>query len=108
MGSRPLRFFLRLDDQFNHSTAALRTYGAERDSTRRAVTEGCMRKFGAYPIVVNYNLHTRLRYQHKENDFHRAGRYDEERQLDIKVNTSSDSTIENNLYKQELNEYEQT
>jgi hypothetical protein len=67
-----------------------------------------MRKFGAYPIVVNYNLHTRLRYQHKENDFHRAGRYDEERQLDIKVNTSSDSTIENNLYKQELNEYEQT
>jgi hypothetical protein len=58
--------------------------------------------------VVNYNLHTRLRYQNKENDFHRAGRYEEERQLDIKVNTSSDSTIENNLYKQELNEYEQT
>jgi hypothetical protein len=67
-----------------------------------------MRKFGAYPIVVNYNLHTRLRYQYKENDFHRAGRYDEERQLDIKVNTSSDSTIEDNLYKRELNEYEQT
>ena len=67
-----------------------------------------MRKFGAYPIVVNYNLHTRLRYQHDEDDFHRAGRYEDERQLDIKVNTSSDSTIENNLYRQELNEYEQT
>jgi hypothetical protein len=67
-----------------------------------------MRKFGVYPIAVNYNLHTRLRYQHKEDDFHRAGRYEEERQLDIKVNTSSDSTIENNLYKQELNAYEQT
>lgn len=67
-----------------------------------------MRKFGAYPIMVNYNLHTRLRYQHQEDDFHRAGRYEEERQLDIKVNRSSDSTIENNLFKQELNEYEQT
>ena len=67
-----------------------------------------MRTFGAYPIVVNYNLHTRLRYQHKEDDFHRAGRYGEERQLDIKVNTSSDSTLENNLYNQELKEYEQT
>jgi hypothetical protein len=67
-----------------------------------------MRKFGAYPIVVNYNLHTRLRSQNKEGDFHRAGRYEEERELDIKINTSSDSTIERNLYKQELNEYEQT
>jgi hypothetical protein len=67
-----------------------------------------MRKFGAYPIVVNYNLHTRLRDKHKEYEFHQAGRYEEERQLDIKVNTSSDSTLENHLYKQELNEYEQT
>jgi hypothetical protein len=67
-----------------------------------------MRKFGTYPVVVNYNLHTRLRNQYKENDFHRAGRYQEEKQLDIKVNTSSDATIQNNLYKQELNEYEQT
>ena len=67
-----------------------------------------MRKFRGFPIVVNYNLHTRLRSQQKEDDFHRAGRYEEERQLDIKVNTSSDSTIENNLYKQELNAYEQT
>lgn len=67
-----------------------------------------MRKFGAYPVMVNYNLHTRLRYQHNEDDFHRAGRYEEERRLDIKVNTSSDATIENNLYKQELNAYEQT
>jgi hypothetical protein len=67
-----------------------------------------MRKFGAYPIVVNYNLHTRLRYQHDEDDFHRAGRYQEERQLDIRVNRSSDSAIQNNLYKQEVEAYEQT
>jgi len=67
-----------------------------------------MRKFGTYQIMVNYNLHTRLRNEYKEKDFHQAGRYEEERQLDIKVNTSSDLTIENNLYKQELNEYEQT
>ena len=52
-----------------------------------------MRKFGAYPIMVNYNLHTRLRYQHNEDDLHRAGRYEEERQLDIRVNRSSDSAI---------------
>lgn len=67
-----------------------------------------MRKFGAYPIVVNYNLHTRKRYDYQEKTLHNAGRYEDERQLDIKVNTSSDSTIENNLWKQELNEYEQT
>jgi hypothetical protein len=67
-----------------------------------------MRKFGAYPVVVNYNLHTRLRYKHNEVDFHEAGRYREERDLDIKVNTSSDATFENGLYAQELKEYEQT
>jgi hypothetical protein len=66
-----------------------------------------MRNFGTYPITVNYNLHTRLRYQHNEDDLHRAGRYVEEKQLDIKVNTSSDATIENNLWNQELTEYEQ-
>jgi len=67
-----------------------------------------MTKFGAYPIVVNYNLHTRLRYQHDEDDLHRAGRYEDEKQLDIKVNTSSDSTRENGLFGQEIKEYEQT
>jgi hypothetical protein len=67
-----------------------------------------MRMFAGYPIAVNYNLHTRLRDQHKEDEFHRAGRYEQERKLGIKVNTSSDSTLENNLYKQELNAYEQT
>ena len=67
-----------------------------------------MRQFGTYPIKVNYNLHTRLRNQHIEDYFHRAGRYEEERRLDIKVNTTSDSTIENGLYAQELKEYEHT
>jgi hypothetical protein len=66
-----------------------------------------MLKFGAYPIKVNYNLRTRLRNQHKEEEFHRAGQYLEERKLDMKVNTSTDATIENNMYKQELNDYEQ-
>jgi len=66
-----------------------------------------MLKFGAYPIKVNYNLHTRLRNQHKEDEFHRAGQYLEERKLDMKVNTSSDATIENNMYRQELDDYEQ-
>jgi hypothetical protein len=66
-----------------------------------------MLKFGAYPIKVNYNLHTRLRNKDKEDQLHLAGQYLEERKLDMKVNTSSDATIENNMYRQELNDYEQ-
>jgi hypothetical protein len=66
-----------------------------------------MLKFGAYPIKVNYNLHTRLRNKNQEDEFHQAGQYLEERKLDMKVNTSSDATIENNMYRQELNDYEQ-
>lgn len=65
-----------------------------------------MLKFGAYPIKVNYNLHTRLRNKHKEEEFHRAGQYLEERKLDMKSNTSSDATLEKNMYRQELNDYE--
>jgi hypothetical protein len=66
-----------------------------------------MLKFGAYPIKVNYNLHTRLRNKDKEDQLHLAGQYLEERKLDMKVNTSSDATIENNMYRQEMNDYEQ-
>lgn len=65
-----------------------------------------MLKFGAYPIKVNYNLHTRLRNTQKERELHKAGQYLDERKLDMRVNTSSDATLENDMYRQELNDYE--
>jgi len=67
-----------------------------------------MRKFADYPVVINYNLHTQLRYQSAEVTLHEAGRYDEERQRSIQTNTTSDANIENNLWKQELDQYEAT
>ncbi len=67
-----------------------------------------MRKFGAYPVVVNYNLHMQLRSKDKEDDLYRAGRREEERQSFIKTTTTSDATIENNLWKQEIDRYETT
>jgi len=67
-----------------------------------------MRKFGAFPIAINYNLHTQLRFNRKEDDLYRAGRRQEEKQLYIKASTTSDATLENNLYKQEIDQYEST
>ena len=67
-----------------------------------------MRKFGAFPITVNYNLHTQLRFNRKEDDLYRAGRRQEEKQLYIKASTTSDAMLENNLYKQEIDQYEST
>jgi hypothetical protein len=67
-----------------------------------------MRKFGKYPIVVNYNLHTQKRSEREEARLHKAGQYAAERQLDIRTNTTSDSKIENNLFKQEVDQYEAT
>ena len=67
-----------------------------------------MRKFAGYPIVINYNLHTQLRSRSEEVRLHEARRYDEERRLSIQTNTISDSKIENNLWKKELDQYEAT
>ena len=67
-----------------------------------------MRKFGQYPIVVNYNLHTQLRSDREEARLHVTRQYEAERQLSIKTNTTSDSKIENNLFKQEIDQYEAT
>jgi hypothetical protein len=67
-----------------------------------------MRKFGAFPIVVNYNLHNQLRSNHTGDDLYRAGRREEEKRLYIKTSTTSDSVLENNLYKQEVDQYETT
>jgi hypothetical protein len=67
-----------------------------------------MRKFGAYPIVVNFNLHMQLRNNRKEDDLYLAGRPEDTKQLFIKTTTTSDSTIENNLWKQEIDQYETT
>jgi hypothetical protein len=39
---------------------------------------------------------------------YRAGRREEEKQLYIKASTTSDATLENNLYKQEIDQYEST
>jgi hypothetical protein len=65
-----------------------------------------MRKFGNYPIRINYNLHTQLRSRPKENQFHEAKQYEAERRLSIKTNTSSDATLENGMYKPEIEKYE--
>jgi hypothetical protein len=67
-----------------------------------------MRKYGAFPITINYNLHTQLRNNHKEDDFYRAGRQDLEKQLYMKTSTTSDATLENNMYKVEIDQYEST
>src|SRR5580704_10569883 len=67
-----------------------------------------MRKFAQYPIVVNYNLHTQLRSEAEQMRLHKARQYEAERQVSIKTNTISDSKIENNLWKQEIDQYEAT
>jgi hypothetical protein len=67
-----------------------------------------MKKFGAYPVVVNYNLHTQLRNNPKQDDLYRMGRREEEKQLYIKTTRTSDAGIENNLYKQEIRQWETT
>jgi hypothetical protein len=67
-----------------------------------------MRKFAGYPIVINYNVHTQLHNRAGEIRLHEARRYEEERRLSIKTNTTSDSKIENNLWKQEIDRYEAT
>jgi hypothetical protein len=67
-----------------------------------------MRKYGSFPIIINYNLHTQLRNNHKQDDFFRAGRQDLEKDLYKKTSTTSDETLENGLYKVEIDEYEST
>jgi hypothetical protein len=67
-----------------------------------------MRRFGQYPIVINYNLHTQLRNRGKEDRLHAAKKYAEERQVDIRTNTTSDAGLENGMYKKEIADYEST
>lgn len=67
-----------------------------------------MRSFPGYPIVINYNVHTVLRERHNSADLHRAGQYEAVRQTWIKTTTTSDSSIENNMWKQEIDQYENT
>jgi hypothetical protein len=65
-----------------------------------------MRTFGNYPIKINYNRHTQLRYKYKEELFHQAKQFKEERQLSIQVETTSDSTIKTDNWKEEIDQYE--
>lgn len=67
-----------------------------------------MRKYKIYPIIINYNLHSRLRQDYKEQKLHEAGKYEEERALEIKANTTSDATIKDADYTPELEQYEET
>ena len=67
-----------------------------------------MRKYGSFPIIINYNLHMQLRNNHKEDDLYLAGRREDEKQLYMKTSTTSDETLENGLYKVEIDEYEST
>jgi hypothetical protein len=67
-----------------------------------------MRKYKSFPIIINYNLHMQLRNNHKGDDFFRAGRQDLEKDLYMKTSTTSDETLENGLYRVEIDEYEST
>jgi hypothetical protein len=49
-----------------------------------------------------------LRNNHKQDDFFRAGRQDLEKELYMKTSTTSDETLENGLYRVEVDEYEST
>jgi len=65
-----------------------------------------MRRFEAFPVVVNYNIHIRKRAWPEEVKLHEAKEYVQERELSIKTTTTSDSTIENNLWKDEIDKFE--
>lgn len=67
-----------------------------------------MRKFEQYPIVVNYNLHTRLRLESLENRLHEAHKFAAERRVSILATSTSDSTIENGLWRPEITQWEST
>lgn len=67
-----------------------------------------MRKFAGFPIVLNYNLHQQKRSWNKSVDMHKAGQYQQEKQLSIKTYTSSDSTLESNMYAPEIKKWEDT
>src|SRR5258708_34322165 len=102
MGSRMIKGWLNV-------ILMLRRRGARGPCTRSGGRgRSSMRKFAGYPIMINYNLHTQLRSRSEEARLHEARRYEEERKLSIKTNTTSDSNIENNLWKQEIDRYEAT
>src|SRR5215469_5683835 len=67
-----------------------------------------MRKYGSFPIIINYNLHMQLRNNHKEDDLYLAGRREDEKRLYMKTSTTSDESLENGLYRVEIDEYEST
>src|SRR5215469_14904802 len=89
------------EPQFRSRKRVARSRGARSGGLGRS-----MRKFGNYPIRINYNLHTQLRSRPHEIQFHEAKQYQAERQLSIKTNTSSDAALENGMYKPEIEKYE--
>lgn len=68
--------------------------------------EAAVRKFGNYPIMVNYNLHTRLRNEYQEQSLHQAGKLQQEKELFIKVTQTSDTMLKEFLWQQELDQFE--
>ena len=67
-----------------------------------------MRKYKSFPIIINYNLHMQLRNKHKEDDFYFANQPDEEKRVYIETTRTSDETLENNVYRVEVDDYEST
>lgn len=67
-----------------------------------------MRKFGGFPICINYNFHQQRRSWNKSVEMHKAGRYQQEKELSINTYKSSDSTLESNMYQQEIKQWEDT
>jgi hypothetical protein len=67
-----------------------------------------MIKFEPYPIYINYSKHWQLKLKSEIAEANRAKKYDEEKQLTIKAVTSSDLTLANGLWKDDVKQYETT
>jgi hypothetical protein len=75
-----------------------------RDPTPRGKV--AMRKFANYPVIVNYNLQTRLGSDSQEVTLHEAKKYQQEKDLSIKVTKTSDATLKEFHWKKELEQFE--
>jgi hypothetical protein len=65
-----------------------------------------MRKFAHYPVMVNYNLQMRLGSDSQEVTLHEAKKYQQEKDLSIKVTKTSDATLKEFNWKKELEQFE--
>lgn len=67
-----------------------------------------MRKYKSFPIIINYNLHMQLRNDYKQKDAFSKNQRDEEKRIYAETTRTSDDTLENHMYRAEMDEYEST